>query len=75
MKKVTVMYLTINGFYTNGQSLCEKDRAMMPFRKLKYYLESAESRGLDFDFESETLLVDDNEGEVYERAGYLVIDA
>ncbi len=75
MARVKVNYLTIGkyGHYSDGQSIVEKEEAMMPDRRIDYYLPGAELRGLDFGVETEVIEVSDEDAENYTSYGYQVL--
>jgi hypothetical protein len=73
MKRVLVIYLKNGSFYTDGQSLTDKEGSMMSSDKAEYYLEKAKERGLSLDFEAGHLDVPDDEGKAYEELGYPVV--
>ena len=74
MAKVKVNYLTIGGdMYSDGQSVVEKSDAMMPDRRIDYYLAGAELRGLDLGVETEIIEVSDEDAENYAWLGFEVL--
>jgi len=75
MKRVFVQFLTTNGLYTDGQSLTDREEAMMPLSQVRHYLEGAEKRGMSFDYKTGYIDVTDDDAEGYEFWGYRVISS
>ena len=74
MAQIKVNYLMLDKiYYSNGQSIVEKEAAMMPDSRIQYYLNTAEARGLDFGVQTETIDVSDEDAEDYISAGYCLI--
>jgi hypothetical protein len=75
MTQIKVNYLKVgkHGHYSDGQSLVEKENAMMPDRRVNYYLADAERRGLDFSVETGVIEVNGNDVEGYLFYGYEVL--
>jgi len=68
--KIKVFYLKNGEFYTNGQYLCSDVDAMMPETKIRFYLEGAEARGLNFTAAEGILEVLPSEVDDYIEEGY-----
>jgi hypothetical protein len=75
MAQIKVNYLKVgkHGHYSDGQSLVEKENAMMPASRVNYYLADAEHRGLDFFVETGVIDVDDADVDGYVFHGYEII--
>lgn len=74
MATAYVNYLKSGDYYSNGQSLVEKEESMMTTAQAEYYLSNAAARGLSFTVETEAIEVSDDEAEDYRDFGYFVVD-
>jgi len=75
MAQIKVNYLKVgkHGHYSDGQSLVEKEKSMMPDSRVNYYLADAKRRSLDFSVETGVMEVDDADVEGYLFHGYEVL--